>query len=69
MRKLRKLLILQTFMCALAACTAASYERSADEESYQVIAEKAGLVPGVSNQVVIDEDKLVDLSGFAINSD
>ena len=69
MRKLRKLLILQTFMCALAACTAASYQRSADEESYQVIAEKAGLVPGVSNQVVIDEDKLVDLSGFAINSD
>ena len=69
MRKLRKLLILQTFMCALAACTAASYQRSADEESYQVIAEKAGLVPGVSNQVVIDEDKLVDLSGFAVNSD
>ena len=69
MRKLRKLLILQIFMCALAACTTASYQRSADEESYQVIAEKAGLVPGVSNQVVIDEDKLVDLSGFAINSD
>ena len=69
MRKLRKLLILQIFMCALAACTMASYQRSADEESYQVIAEKAGLVPGVSNQVVIDEDKLVDLSGFAINSD
>ena len=69
MRKLRKLLILQIFMCALAACTVASYQRSADEESYQVIAEKAGLVPGVSNQVVIDEDKLVDLSGFAINSD
>jgi len=69
MRKLRKLLILHIFMCALAACTVASYQRSADEESYQVIAEKAGLVPGVSNQVVIDEDKLVDLSGFAINSD
>mgnify|MGYP003913753399 FL=1 len=69
MRKLRKLLILQTFMCALAACTAASYQRSADEESYQVIAEKAGLVPGVSNQVVIDEDKLIDLSGLAVNSD
>lgn len=69
MRKLRKLLILHIFMCALAACTVASYQRSADEESYQVIAEKAGLVPGVSNQVVIDEDKLVDLSGFAVNSD
>ena len=69
MRKLRKLLILQIFMCALAACTVASYQRSADEESYQAIAEKADLVPGVSNQVVVDEDKLVDLSGFAINSD
>ena len=69
MRKLRKLLILQIFMCALAACTVASYQRSADEESYQVIAEKAGLVPGVSNQVVIDEDKLIDLSGLAVNSD
>ncbi|HAD70775.1 MAG TPA: hypothetical protein DCF94_02015, partial [Gammaproteobacteria bacterium] len=40
-----------------------------DEESYQAITEKADLVPGVSNQVAIDEDKLVDLSGFAINSD
>ena len=69
MRKLRKLLILHIFMCALAACTVASYQRSADEETYQVIAEKAGLLPGVSNQVVVDEDKLVDLSGFAINSD
>jgi outer membrane protein TolC len=69
MLKLRKLLILQSFMCALAACTAASYQRSADEESYQAITEKADLVPGVSNQVVIDEDKLVDLSGFAVNSD
>jgi outer membrane protein TolC len=69
MLKLRKLLILQSFMCTLAACTAASYQRSADEESYQAITEKADLVPGVSNQVVIDEDKLVDLSGFAVNSD
>ena len=69
MLKLRKLLILQSFMCALAACSAASYQRSADEESYQAITEKADLVPGVSNQVVVDEDKLVDLSGFAINSD
>ena len=69
MLKLRKLLILQSFMCALAACSAASYQRSADEESYQAITEKADLVPGVSNQVVIDEDKLVDLSGFAVNSD
>ena len=69
MLKLRKLLILQSFMCALAACSAASYQRSADEESYQAITEKADLVPGVSNQVAIDEDKLVDLSGFAINSD
>ena len=69
MLKLRKLLILQSFMCALAACTAASYQRSADEESYQAITEKADLVPGVSKQVVIDEDKLVDLSGLAVNSD
>ena len=69
MLKLRKLLILQSFMCVLAACSAASYQRSADEESYQAITEKADLVPGVSNQVVIDEDKLVDLSGFAVNSD
>lgn len=69
MLKLCKLLILQSFMCALAACSAASYQRSADEESYQAITEKADLVPGVSNQVVVDEDKLVDLSGFAVNSD
>ncbi|MCS5579245.1 MAG: TolC family protein [Gammaproteobacteria bacterium] len=69
MRKLCKLLILQSFMCVLAACPTASYQRSADEESYQAITEKADLVPGVSNQVVVDEDKLVDLSGFAINSD
>ena len=56
-------------MYTLAACTAGSYKRSADEESYQVIAEKADLVPGVSNQVVIDEEKLVDLSRLIINSD
>ena len=56
-------------MYTLAACTAGSYKRSADEESYQAIAEKADLVPGVSNQVVIDEEKLVDLSRLTINSD
>ena len=56
-------------MYTLTACTAGSYKRSADEESYQAIAEKADLVPGVSNQVVIDEEKLVDLSRLIINSD
>lgn len=65
----RKSLIIIPFMYTLTACTAGSYKRSADEESYQVIAEKADLVPGVSNQVVIDEEKLVDLSRLTINSD
>ncbi len=53
----------------LIACTTSAYKQSADQESYEAIAGKADLVPGMSQQVLIDEEKVVDLSDFSLNGD
>lgn len=54
---------------ALAGCTANSYKLDADEETYEAIADKTDLVPGMTEQVVIDAEKRIDLSGYPVNQD
>ncbi|MBT72267.1 MAG: hypothetical protein CMQ15_09570 [Gammaproteobacteria bacterium] len=65
----RNLLIMLIFSCLMAACTNASYRRSADDESYQAIADKSELVPGMNSGVVVDEEQIVDLSAYQTNSE
>ncbi|HJN96336.1 MAG TPA: TolC family protein [Gammaproteobacteria bacterium] len=57
------------FSCLMAACTNASYRGSADDESYQAIADKSELVPGMNSGVVVDEEQIVDLSAYQTNSE
>ncbi len=64
-----KSLIFIALFLTLSACTNSAYRRSADEEGYAVIADKASLVPGMSNQIGIDEMTEVDLSGFPVNNE
>ncbi|HAJ76089.1 MAG TPA: hypothetical protein DCM64_06495 [Gammaproteobacteria bacterium] len=65
----RKLLIMLIFSCLMAACTSASYRRSADDESYQAITDKSELVPGMNSGVVVDEERLVDLGAYQTNTE
>ena len=51
----------------LAACSGNAYRESADSETYAAIAGKAGLVPGMTEQVAVDERKVVDLGGLPVN--
>ncbi len=50
-----------------AGCTAAHYKQSADEETYQAIAGKSALVPGMTTDVQIDNQQLVVLDHFPEN--
>ena len=52
---------------AIVSCTTNSYRQDADQESYEAIAGKSDLVPGMTNQIDIDTQKRVDLSRFAVN--
>lgn len=63
-----KILILALSTGVLMGCTNSAYKRSADQESYAVIADKSELVPGMSNQVTIDEEREIDLSQFPDNN-
>ena len=49
-------------------CSNSAYRYSAEEETYEAIADKAPLVAGMSDQVLIDEEKQVDLTLFSVNS-
>ena len=53
---------------SLLTCTTTANKRSADDESYAAITGKADLVPGMSTEVVIDQEKQIDLSGQLTNS-
>lgn len=57
------------FTIALAACSSTDYKQSADTETYAAIAGKAAFVPGMTEQVVIDDNAAVDLSGLPVNGD
>lgn len=69
MNRLHRPLLTVLVALLVAACTSAANKRSADEESYGVIAEKSPAVPGMSQQVVIDVPQTVDLSAYRVNSD
>jgi len=67
MNELHKLFIGTVLGVVLAACTSNAYKRSADEESYAAIAGKADAVPGMTENVVVDEIREINLDGFASN--
>lgn len=68
MKSHSKILIITLSGSVLMACTNSAYKRSADQESYAVIADKSELVPGMSAQVAIDEAQEIDLSQYPINN-
>ena len=69
MQHFAKPLLIIAFPVFLLGCSSAHYKDSADSESYAAIAEKTPLVPGMSSEVVIDEEKIIDLSPYPQNSD
>jgi outer membrane protein TolC len=64
----RNYLLLALIAGGLVGCSNSAYRYSADEETYEAIADKAPLVAGMSDQVLIDEEKQVDLTLFSVNS-
>ncbi len=64
-----KPLLFIAFATLLLGCSSAHYKRSADTETYGLIEEKTPLVPGMSSEVVIDEEKTIDLTPYPLNSD
>ena len=64
----RNYLLLALIGASLIGCGNSAYRNSADEETYGAIADKAPLVAGMSDQVLIDEEKQVDLTSFQVNN-
>ena len=56
-------------IAVLTACSNTDYKRSADDETYAAIAGKSALVPGMTQQVVVDEVAEVNLSSLPVNTD
>ena len=54
---------------AFVACSNTDYKRSADDETYAAIAGKSVLVPGMTEQVVVDNVAVADLSALPVNTD
>lgn len=54
---------------AFVGCTSNYYRQDADDETYEAIAGKADLVPGMTARVGIDDGKNADLSGLPTNED
>lgn len=67
LKTLAKISVLLLGGSALLSCTANYYREDADQETYEAIAGKNDLVPGVTQRIGIDEFKSPDLSGFAVN--
>lgn len=68
MLRLAKPLFLCAFVALLVACSSAAYRQSADSETYAAIDQKTDLVPGMTNEVVIDEEVTIDLSAYPVNN-
>lgn len=64
----RNYLLLALIAGGLIGCSNSAYQDSADTETYGAIAEKAPLVAGMSDQVLIDEERQVDLTSFQVNN-
>ena len=52
---------------ALVSCTANSYRQDVDKETYEAIADKTNLVPGMTQRIGINEEKDADLSSLPTN--
>ena len=63
-----KPLFLFSITTVMLGCTTSSYKTSADDESYDAIADKADLVPGMTSQVIVDEIREINLEGFEVNN-
>ena len=68
MKLQRNYLFLTLIAASLIGCSNSAYRDSADAETYGAIAAKAPLVAGMSDQVLIDEEKQVDLTSFQVNN-
>ena len=68
MKLQRNYLFLTLIAASLIGCSNSAYRDSADAETYGAIAAKAPLVAGMSDQVLIDEEKQVDLTAFQVNN-
>ncbi len=53
----------------VSSCTNTAYQDRADLQSYGAIQAKSSLVPGMTEQIFIEDDELVDLSELAINQE
>ena len=69
MKSIAKIIVVLLSGSALLGCTANSYRQDADQETYEAIADKTNLVPGMTERIAIDEEKTVDLSGFPTNEE
>lgn len=64
-----KSLFLIGIIALLGSCSSGYFKEIADDESYGAINEKSDLVPGMTSQVLIDEEREVDLNPFATNNE
>lgn len=69
MKLIGKSSILLLSSVALLSCTSNYYQEDADQETYETIADKTDLVPGMTQRVDIDEFQNPQLSGFEVNED
>jgi len=69
MKFIAKLSVVLLSGSALVSCTANSYRIGADQETYEAIADKTNLVPGMTQRIEIDEEKSIDLSSLSTNED
>lgn len=68
MKNALKPLFFGAFTAFLLGCSSAHYKQSADTESYAAIDQKTELVQGMTSQVIIDEEKVIDLSPYPVNN-
>ncbi len=68
MKNTFKSLFLCAFAALLLACSSAHFKQSADTETYATIDQKTELVPGMTSQVVIDEEKEINLGPYPVNN-
>lgn len=69
LKTMKKIVISLLAGGVLLGCSANSYREDADQETYETIAGKTELVPGMTEEIKIDEEKTIDLSGYPINQE
>jgi len=67
MKLIAKLSLVLISGSVLVSCTANYYRIDADQETYEAIADKTNLVPGMTDRIGIDDEKTIDLSGLPTN--